>query len=100
MKDPSIIFKAISDSNRRMILQSLQKQDLSAGQITALFTISMPAVSRHLSILKAADLVTEKRVGNSIIYHLNSENLAVCLSSFISSVCPLEMIQRKRNIRK
>jgi len=99
MKDVSVVFKAIADSNRRMILQALKKQDMAAGDIAALFTISMPAISRHLSILKAAELVTERRQGNSIIYHLNSENLAVCLSSFISSVCPLEMIERKQKAK-
>ena len=95
MKDPATIFKAIADSNRRKILQALKERDLTAGEIVALFTISAPAVSRHLSILKAAELVTERRSGNSIIYSLNAAHLSLCLSEFISKVCPLEILERK-----
>jgi DNA-binding transcriptional ArsR family regulator len=96
MKNPSPIFKALADPSRRQILKALKERDLRAGEITNMFTFSAPSISRHLSILKAAGLVTERREGNSIIYHLQSENLAVCLSEFISSVCPLEIFERSR----
>jgi DNA-binding transcriptional ArsR family regulator len=96
MKDPSIIFRALADPTRRQILKALKEKDLRAGEIVDIFTISAPSVSRHLSILKSAELVSERRDGNSIIYRLNAENLAVCLSEFISTVCPLEIIERQR----
>ncbi len=100
MKTPTAIFRALADPTRRQILTALKEKDLRAGEIVEIFTMSAPSVSRHLSILKAAELVTERRERNSIIYHLNAENLAVCLSEFISSVCPLEIIERQRRKKK
>ena len=97
MKKATLIFKALADPTRRQILAALKERDLKAGEIVDLFTISAPSVSRHLSILKAADLVAERRDGNSIIYKLQAEQLALCLSEFISSVCPADILQRGRN---
>lgn len=99
MKKQAQIFRAIADPTRRQILSALKEQDLRAGEIVEMFTISGPAVSRHLSILKAADLISERRDGNSIIYKLEPENLALCLSEFMSSVCPLEVFQRQKKRR-
>ncbi len=96
MKDPTIIFRALADPTRRQILKALKEKDLRAGEIVEMFTISAPSVSRHLSILKAAELVGERREGNSIIYRLYAEHLAVCLSEFISTVCPMEILERQR----
>lgn len=100
MQDPAEVFKAIADPTRRQILKALKRKDLAAGEITAMFNISFPSISRHLSILKAAGLVSERRQGNSIIYSANSEHLALCLSEFISSVCPSEIIERNRSRKK
>jgi DNA-binding transcriptional ArsR family regulator len=100
MKNPSTIFRALADPTRRQILAALKDNDLRAGEIVEMFTISAPSVSRHLSILKAADLISERRQGNSIIYHLHAENLAVCLSEFISTVCPLEILEKQRKRKK
>lgn len=66
------VFKALSDPTRREILQMLKKGDLSAGQIAAAFPIGKPAISHHLSLLKAADLVQAERDGQNIIYSLNT----------------------------
>lgn len=100
MKGPTIIFRAIADPTRRQILSSLKEKELRAGEIVDMFSISAPSVSRHLSILKAAELISERRDGNSIIYRLNPEHLAVCLSEFIRSVCPLEILERQRKKTK
>jgi DNA-binding transcriptional ArsR family regulator len=100
MKDPVIIFRAISDPTRRQILQALKEKDLPAGEIAGMFTMSAPSVSRHLSILKAAELISERRQGNSLIYRLHPENLAICLSDFISAVCPREVLERRRKRKK
>jgi len=96
MKDPTTVFRALADPTRRQILKALKEKDLRAGEIVDLFTMTAPSVSRHLSILKSADLVSERREGNSIIYSLNAENVALCLSEFISAVCPTEIIERQR----
>jgi DNA-binding transcriptional ArsR family regulator len=95
MKSTAAIFRALADPTRREILQSLRAKDLPAGEIAGLFDISAPAVSRHLSILKAAELVTERREGNRIIYKLEPERLALCLNGFVSAVCPTQIFHRK-----
>src|SRR5262249_47485028 len=96
MKATARIFRALADPTRREILQALRSRELPAGDIAARFSISAPAVSRHLSILKAAELVSEQREGNRIIYSLEPERLALCLNQFISAVCPAQVFHRKR----
>lgn len=96
MKNPTPVFKAIADPTRRQILQALKENEMCAGEIVEMFTISGPSVSRHLSVLKDAGLINERRDGTSIIYSLNAENLALCLSEFISSVCPTAVIEREK----
>ncbi len=93
------VFKALADPTRRQILQELKTGEMAAGEIVELFDISGPAVSRHLAILKAADLVTERRDGNRIVYKVETETLANCLSEFIGSVCPAQISVRK-NVAK
>jgi DNA-binding transcriptional ArsR family regulator len=96
VKAATRIFRALADPTRREILQALRAHELPAGEIAGRFSISAPAVSRHLSILKAADLVSERREGNRIIYSLESERLALCLNEFISAVCPAQLHRRRK----
>lgn len=65
-------FKALSDPTRREILRLLGEGELTAGQIVDQFKISQPAISRHLSILRQAGLVTGKRSGQNIVYALDT----------------------------
>ena len=67
--------KAIADPTRRTILNLLKKSRLSAGEIAAHFDMSMPAVSKHLNILKDADLIRDQREGKFIFYELNASVL-------------------------
>lgn len=62
---------ALADPTRRTVIQLLKKKDLSAGEIAKHFTISLPSLSHHLNILKAANLVSSRRDGQNIIYSLN-----------------------------
>jgi DNA-binding transcriptional ArsR family regulator len=96
MSDDTRVFKALADATRRQILQDLRAGELSAGEIVARFTISAPSISRHLSILKAAGLVTERRNANRILYSLAEERLALCVGSFLSAVCPEQIVLRQR----
>jgi DNA-binding transcriptional ArsR family regulator len=100
MKNAGSIFKAISDPTRRKILQMLKESPLSAGDIAAEFDMSAPSVSRHLLTLKTAGLINERREGNRIIYTLEPESLANCLSEFISTVCPVEHHESKKQNKK
>ena len=66
---------ALSDPTRREILKMLKKSDRTVGEITERFDISTPAISRHLSVLKEANLVTSWREGKFIYYELNTSVL-------------------------
>ena len=99
MKSVSRVFKALADPTRRQILQELKQGELSAGEISAKFPISGPSISRHLSILKGADLVVERREGNRIVYQLEPEQVAAVVGDFLSAVCPTQVL-RKRQQRK
>ncbi len=67
--------KALSDPIRREILSMLKKGKLSAGEIVEKFPVSGAAVSRHLSVLKDADLIRDEREGKYIYYELNASVL-------------------------
>ena len=67
--------KALADPTRREILNLLKKGSMSAGDISEKFSVSFAAVSRHLSVLKDADLIRDKRDGKYIYYELNASVL-------------------------
>ena len=67
--------KALSDPIRREILDMLKEKRLSAGQICERFDITDAAISRHLSVLKEADLVRDTREGKFIYYELSTSVL-------------------------
>ena len=67
--------KALADPTRREILNLLKKGKLSAGEITEHFDITAAAISRHLSVLKDADLIEDTREGKYIFYELNASVL-------------------------
>lgn len=67
--------KALSDPVRREILNLLKGGRMSAGDIVDRFEISGAAISRHLSVLKDADLIRDKREGKYIYYELNASVL-------------------------
>lgn len=100
MKSVSRVFKALADPTRRQILQALKKGELSAGEISSSFPISGPSISRHLSILKGADLISERRDGNRILYQLEPEQVASVVGDFLSAVCPTQILQQRKARRK
>jgi DNA-binding transcriptional ArsR family regulator len=100
VKSVSRAFRALADPTRRQILQELRSSELSAGDIASRFPISGPSISRHLSILKSADLISERRVANRIFYRLEPEQIAQTVGDFLSAVCPTQIAQRKRLKRK
>ena len=67
--------KALSDPIRREILDLLKNGRMSAGDITAHFEVTGASISRHLSVLKEADLIRDKREGKFIYYELNASVL-------------------------
>ena len=63
--------KALADPIRREILNLLKTGKMTAGEIVERFDVSGAAISRHLSVLKEADLIRDTREGKFIIYELN-----------------------------
>ncbi len=67
--------RALADPTRREILNLLKEKTLSAGEISESFSISFAAISRHLSVLKDADLIRDERNGKFIYYTINTSVL-------------------------
>jgi DNA-binding transcriptional ArsR family regulator len=68
--------KAIAEPRRRHILTLVRDGELSAGEIAAHFDVTRPAISQHLTVLKEAGLVSERRNGTRRLYQARPEGLA------------------------
>jgi DNA-binding transcriptional ArsR family regulator len=67
--------KAIAEPHRRQILRLVRDGELSAGEIASHFEVTRPAVSQHLTVLKEAGLVRERRNGTKRLYRARPEGL-------------------------
>ncbi len=94
----SDIFAALAHPTRRQILQDLKTGEMAAGEIASRFSASGPTISRHLSVLRQAGLISERRDANRILYSLVGERLALSVGDFLSTVCPEQIVLRE--IRK
>ena len=65
--------KALAEPNRRRILTLVKDEELTAGEIASHFEVSRPAVSQHLTVLKEAGLVHERRNGTRRLYSVRTE---------------------------
>jgi DNA-binding transcriptional ArsR family regulator len=72
---PEATFQALSDPTRRAVLDLLRAGSQPAGKIASAFTVSRPAISKHLRLLRRAHLVEERREGRHRMYQLNPEPL-------------------------
>jgi DNA-binding transcriptional ArsR family regulator len=77
--------RAIAEPRRRKILQLVARDELAAGEIAAAFDITRTAVSQHLTVLKNAGLLSERREGTRRLYRARAEGLAG-LREFLDSV--------------
>jgi len=80
------VFKALAHPDRRKVLALLKSGPMQAGDLAAEFDSSWPTMSRHLSVLKDADLISAERHGNQILYRINTsvvEDTAGALMAFI-----------------
>jgi ArsR family transcriptional regulator, arsenate/arsenite/antimonite-responsive transcriptional repressor len=70
---PRDVFKALADPTRRQILRMLNaRPEMSAGEIASAFEMSAPSMSHHFNVLKEADLISQRRDGQQILYSLNT----------------------------
>lgn len=88
MSSPDKVFEALASTTRRRILAYLSEGPLTAGVVAQRFEMSQPAISKHLSILEAADLIWKKREGQFVKYGMKADNLGGTLAKFMQEVCP------------
>ena len=83
------IFEALASRPRRQILAYLSETNLTTSDLAERFEMTAPAISRHLSVLENAGLVTSERQGQRVLYQLNRDNLVNTLTGFAFEVCPV-----------
>ena len=71
----SQVFRALADPTRRAVFERLCRGESSVSELTARFEVSQPAISQHLSALKAAGLVSERREGRNAYYRCDPRGL-------------------------
>jgi DNA-binding transcriptional ArsR family regulator len=69
------VLRALAEPRRRAILRLVASDELAAGQIAAAFDVSRTAISQHLTVLKSAGLVAERREGTKRLYRARPEGL-------------------------
>lgn len=83
------IFEALASAPRRRILAYLTEAELSTSELAERFSMSAPAISRHLSVLESAELVTSERKGQFVLYRLNADSLVNSLTGYALELCPV-----------
>ena len=75
MDQLSTVFGALADPTRRAILQRLTDGDATVAQLADPFSMSQPAISKHLKVLEAAGLISRSRVATARFSHLEAQPL-------------------------
>jgi ArsR family transcriptional regulator len=83
------IFEALASRSRREILAYLSKAELTTSDLATRFNMTAPSMSRHLSVLENAGLVTSERRGQRVLYKLKSDSLVNTLTGFAFEICPV-----------
>jgi DNA-binding transcriptional ArsR family regulator len=82
------VFRALSDPTRREILELLRSGPRSSGEIADKFSTSWATISRHLSVLKDAELILAERSGQHVVYELNTTVFQEVVESLIKWLRP------------
>lgn len=88
MRDIEKVFRALGQETRLKIMYLLRDQELCVCELEAILGISQSAVSQHLRVLKEANLVTERRMGQWVLYQQNQEQLVQQLTVYLQSMKP------------
>jgi DNA-binding transcriptional ArsR family regulator len=91
--------KALAEPSRRRILTLVRDGELSAGEIASHFEVSRPAVSQHLTVLREAGLVDERRNGTRRLYRARPEGLAE-LKAFLDGFWDARLEALKREAER
>jgi DNA-binding transcriptional ArsR family regulator len=96
---PDAVLRALADPHRRQILRLVQHAELPAGQIAAHFDLTQQAVSQHLTVLKRAGLLAERREGTRRLYSLRSESLQP-LRALLDEFWPDALARLKQSVER
>ena len=83
------IFEALASRPRREILAYLSKAELTTQELAERFAMTPPSISRHLSVLENAGLVSSERKGQRVLYRLTPDSLVNTLTGFAFEICPV-----------
>lgn len=98
MKDTTILLKALADENRLRLLMALRNRELCVCQLVEMLKLSPPSVSKHLALLKRADLVLSRKEGRWIYYRLPDDEASEALKRTMTWL-QLQLIGNKQVIR-
>jgi DNA-binding transcriptional ArsR family regulator len=96
---PDAVLRALADPHRRQILRLVQHGELPAGQIATHFSLTQQAVSQHLTVLKRAGLLAERREGTRRLYTLRSESLQP-LRALLDEFWPDALTRLKQSVER
>jgi ArsR family transcriptional regulator, arsenate/arsenite/antimonite-responsive transcriptional repressor len=97
MASPDSVFKALADPTRREILRLLRKGPRTSGELAERFPSAWATISRHLAILRDADLVTTERNGSSIHYELNTTVFQETVEHLLTWINPGDSNGKRRS---
>ena len=91
------MFRALAHSTRQEVMALLRNGAKSSGELAEAFDIAWPTLSRHLSVLKDANLITAERLGTSIVYRANATVLEEAAARLFSLVGKTSDLRRKKS---
>ena len=105
MKEIAIIFKALSDDTRLRVIKLLQERELCVCELMQVLDMSQPRISRHMSVLKNAGFVDDRREGKWVHYFLcngtDNEDIKRILQSFSQMANDNKLVQEdKKKLKK
>lgn len=80
------VFNALGHPLRRQVMAMLRKGPKTSGELAEMFDASWPTVTRHLNVLKEADLISAERKGTSIVYRANTSVLEDAAASILALI--------------
>ncbi len=94
-----LVLRALADPHRRDIIRLIRETELPAGQIAANFTLTQQAVSQHITVLKRAGLLEERREGTRRLYRFHSDALAP-VRDLLDEFWPAALERLKRAVER
>ena len=99
-KTYSKLFKAFGDPSRLRILSLLSAKEMTVNDIAAAVGLSQPTVSRHLAVLRDAEIVHDRRDGQRVFYSLNKDAVENCCQGFCTCLAIPVRVKTGRKKRK